>query len=386
MSETKPKFSAGSNLRVLLVGATGVFGRRLAGQLMREDGVSLILAGRDIERLKRLRAGLGGGGEVTCLDRETASSADLRSIGANVVIDAAGPFQFGGMSLIPAAIGAGCDYIDLADCRRFVGNVGRFDSDAREAGIAVLSGASTTPALTHAVVDQMVREWREVTAVRIVVCPGNRVPRGLSVVRAVLSYAGKPVRVFRCGKWVVEPGWGRARSVELPGLGSRLASICETPDLDLLVERYQPRKTAEFLAGLELSVLHRALAVAGLAVRMGLISSLERIARPARFAAALLERFGTDEGGMLVEVSGRDGAGTLQEARWSLIARSGLGPIIPTLPALALVRKIRDGRLTFKGAKACVGLLSLEDFSSDFHRLGITTDMHLTGINSPDTT
>ena len=127
-------------LPVLLVGAAGAFGRRLAEGLADEPGVRLILAGRRRAPLDALRRDLGRAPHVRVLDRNTVTPEDLSALGAAVVIDAAGPFQDGSTALIEAAIDAGCHYIDLADGRDFVANVHRFGAAAQRAGVAVLSG------------------------------------------------------------------------------------------------------------------------------------------------------------------------------------------------------------------------------------------------------
>lgn len=369
-----------TELRVLLVGAAGVFGRRLAERLTVEPGVTLVMAGRTRRRLEALRGELGIAAEIRLLDRERVTADDLRETGAAIVIDAAGPFQGSGSALVEAAIDARIHYIDLADGRAFVSNIRRYGAAAQRAGVAVIAGASSTPALSHAVLDRLVAGWRRIDIVRVAISPGNRAPRGKSVVRAILSWAGRPVRVFREGGWAQAPGWGTPRKMEFPGVGPRLVSLCETPDLDLLAERYQPRVAAEFLAGLELPILHRGLVLAGLAVRWGWLSSLAPLAGPARVLASLPAPFGGDRGGMVVEAAGQDGDGEPVIARWSLAARSGRGPYVPTLAALALVRQVRDDSLTFRGASPCAGLLTLEDFRRDFDRLEIETR---TGIGRP---
>ncbi len=360
-------------LRVLLVGATGVFGSRLAEGLVREPGVALILAGRTLASLAKLGSDLGGVPETFVFDRDRATPGPLRRLRAELVIDAAGPFQSGRTRLIEAAIEAGCHYVDLADGRAFVANIRRFDEAARHRDIVVLTGASTTPALSHAAIDRMTEGWRGIDAIRVAIAPGNRAPRGLAVVRAILSYAGRPVRLFRDGGWTTAPGWGLTRKIAYPGLGRRAASLCETPDLDLLVERFRPRVSAEFFAGLELPVLHYGLVLASLPVRARLIGSLEPFARPLRFLAALFEPFGSDLGGMVVEVRGTNDDREPVAATWSLVARAGKGPYVPTLAALALVRRLRDRALGFRGAGPCVGHLTLDDFETDFERLGIET-------------
>jgi hypothetical protein len=242
----------------------------------------------------------------------------------------------------------------------FVAGFTQLDNDAKAAGVTALSGASSTPALSNAVLDQLTRGWREVESIEIAISPGNQAPRGLSVIQSILSYAGRPVKVFLDGRWTVRPGWGMTTRREIRHLGRRWLSLCETPDLDIVAARFAPRRSAIFRAGLELSFLHLGLAAASLTVRIGLLKSLLPFARFARAVARLVERFGTDRGGMVVEASGVDAAGDRLRAIWTLVAEAGDGPVIPTLPALAAIRAFADGRLVRPGAAACAGVLDLE--------------------------
>ena len=360
--------------RVLIVGAAGVFGQRLAEQLVVEPGITIILAGRTTRKLAKLSSKIGGDTECAALDRDRVTPADLRRLDAHLVVDAAGTFQGSGTTLIEAAIAAGCHYVDLSDGRTFVTGIRRFDAAARARNVAVLSGASSTPALSHAALDRLTRGWRQINTMRVAISPGNRAPRGLSVVRAVLTYAGQPVRVFRDGAWTTSPGWGQIRKLFFPGIGVRRTSLCETPDLDLLVERYGPRDAAEFFAGLESCFLHYGLHLSTMPVRWGWVASLAPYARAMHFLASLIRPIGTDRGGMITEATGFDAGGRPSFARWSVAAYNGRGPFVPTLAALILVRKIRDGMLEFRGAQPCAGILSIDDFQADFDRLGIKTE------------
>jgi len=184
------------------------------------------------------------------------TAAALAATGAGIVVDAAGPFQAGDYRLARAAIAAGLDYVDLADARGFVAGFGQLDDAARAAGVTLLTGASSTPALSNAVLERLTREWRRIDSVEIAISPGNRAPRGLAVVRSILSYAGRPVRVLLDGRWTTRPGWGLTVRRGMPGLGRRWQSLCETPDLDLVPRRFAVRRSVLFRAGLALSPLH----------------------------------------------------------------------------------------------------------------------------------
>ena len=130
--------------RILLVGATGAFGTRLARMLARWD-VDLILAARRAGPLEDLRRTLDGPArvEIAVLDRAAPTLAALR---AWAVVDAAGPFQTGDLTLARAAIAAKAHYVDIADGRDFVaGFPAALDAAARAAGVLAVAGASSTP-------------------------------------------------------------------------------------------------------------------------------------------------------------------------------------------------------------------------------------------------
>lgn len=360
-----------AELRVLIIGATGVFGSRLAELAAREPGLMLTLAARGHAPLDALAARLGGL-PIRLLDRERLTAADLS--GFDVVIDAAGPFQASAPTVIEAAIAAGVHYVDLADGRAFVAAIGAHDAAAKAVGISVTTGASSIPALSHAVIDALTDGWQRIDRIRIGIFPGNRAPRGLAVVQAILSYVGHPVRVWRGGRWIDIPGWGMLHRWAVPGVGARWASVCDTPEQDLLVRRYHPRDSAEFFAGMELSLLHLGLALLALPVRLGWIAGLRPASRPLLAIAKWLLPFGSDIGAMDIMVSGRDGCNAPGRARWTLRADGNRGPYVPTLAALALLRRFRDGRTPAPGARACTGMLTLAETQADFEQLGIATD------------
>lgn len=365
--------------RVLVVGGTGAFGERLVRGILETTELDVVAAGRTeahlaalVARCNRTTPGPDGRARATALvlDARRATPDALRATGAFAVADAAGPYQGQASEyrLARAAIAAGMHYVDLADARGFVAGFGAaLDAQARAAGVVALTGASSTPALSNAALDRLTAGWGRVDRVDVAISPGNRAPRGLSVVRSILSYAGRPVRVFADGRWRERPGWGMTVRRAMPGLGRRWLALVETPDLDIVPARFAVRRSAVFRAGLELPALHLGLLAASLPVRAGLVRSLAPLARPFRALAALLEPLGTDRGGMLVEAEGLDGEGRPIRGRWSLVAEGGDGPYVPTLPALATLRALAEGRLACRpGASACVGVLPLEAIEAEF--------------------
>jgi NAD(P)-dependent dehydrogenase (short-subunit alcohol dehydrogenase family) len=361
---------------VLLVGATGAFGERLAAGLIR-SGIAVIAVARNTARLEKLARQLGTQISIETCERSRIDTPFLnilrsRHPGLYAVADASGPFQASDDRLPRAAIGAHLHYVDLADARDFVGHISDLDQAARSADIAVLSGASSTPALSHAVLDWLVADARTIMSIDVSIAPGNRAPRGLSVVQAILSTVGQPVRVFRGGRWSEHAGWSLGKTVTLPGIGKRPVALCETPDLDLLVARYHPTVDAIFRAGLELSLLHYGVAALGLFVRLGLVKTLTPLARPLRTIADLLKPFGSDRGGMRIDARLVNDKGDLVHRVWTLSANAGAGPYIPTLPALAALKMLADNSLSWRGAAACAGIIPYDVIAAQFTHHGIT--------------
>ncbi|PZQ56876.1 MAG: saccharopine dehydrogenase [Phenylobacterium zucineum] len=358
-----------------MVGATGAFGERLAHRLAAWD-IDLILAARRIEPLQALMGRLSGPAvvEVAILER---ARPELEALRPFAVVDAAGPFQASDLALARAAIEVGAHYIDIADGRDFVaGFPAALDAAAQAAGVLAVTGASSTPALSSAVVDHLTEGWRRIDAVRVAISPGARAPRGRSVVEAILSYVGRPVRVFECGGWTARPGWSGPRRVGIPGLGRRWVSLCDTPDLDVLPARFQPRREALFLAGLEQPPVHLGLWLLSWLVRLGLIRDLRPVAGILRVAAGVVAPLGSDRGGMAVWVEGEGPDGRRRSARWSLVADAGSGPNVPIAAAVAVLRGLIDGRISVRGARACVGIVDLRQILAELHGLPIHTGQH----------
>jgi hypothetical protein len=362
---------------VLVVGATGAFGERLAEGLIR-SGFAVVGAARNATRLDDVARRLGRGFAVEQLDRSKIDAAGLQQLrgrwpGLFAVADASGPFQTSDYRLPRAAIGAGLHYVDLADARAFVSGSRVLDEEARAANVAVLAGASSTPALSHAVLDTLVLGSRKVIGIEVSIAPGNRAPRGPSTVHAVLSTVGQPIRVYRGARWVEEVGWGLNKTIELPGVGDRRVGLCETSDLDLLVERYNPSADAIFRAGLELRVLHQGVAALGWLVRFGILKSLAALTRPLRALAELFKPFGTDRGGMRVDILLENDAGQLLRRVWTLAADAGDGLYVPTLPALTALKMLATGSLEWRGAGPCAGVIPYDAIAAEFGHHNIKT-------------
>lgn len=365
---------AAAKTRVLVIGGYGFFGRRLVTLLGRQSSLEVIVAGRSIQRAEQLIAALGTESVATLkaanIDAMAGTFRDqLLQIAPDVVVHTSGPFQGQDYRVAEACIAAGAHYLDLADGRAFVEGITKLDEAATRARVLVTSGASSVPALSSAVVDRLATMFSELHAVDIGISPGNRTERGLSTIEAILSYCGKPLPANTSAPTF---GWSGAYRFAYPApVGSRLLSPCDVPDLTLLPARYSGKPTVRFGAGLELKFLHRLMNLMALTTRVGLVRNWSRYARWIKRAADLFQTWGTDAGAMHVSVTGRAHDGSDLVRTWTLVAKEGDGPYVPTLAAAALVRKLASGVLTRTGALPCMGLLTLNDFEREAEGLSI---------------
>lgn len=363
--------------RIVVVGATGTFGERLARRLARWPDIVLVLAARRPAPLETLRTALVAQGaaariETTVFDRDTPHT--LMDLEAFAVVDCAGPFQASDYRLAEAALAAGAHYVDLADARDFVaGFADALDGKARAAGRLAVTGASSSPALTQAVLDDLTQDWRVIDRIEVGISAGASGARGSSVIRAILSWAGRPVRVFTGGRWKARPGGGLLRRRAMRGLGPRWLSLAETPDLDLTPARFHTRDEALFLAGHETAIAQLGLWLATWPVRLGWARGLTPLAGLAGLALGLIASLAPDRGGMIVTAEGVGPSGQRQRDRWSLWADPGAGPNMPALPAAAVLRGLTNGDNALAGARACVGLVTTADILAQADGLGVHT-------------
>jgi short subunit dehydrogenase-like uncharacterized protein len=363
--------AAPGSYRVLVLGGTGVFGTLLCRRLARDPAIRVIVAGRDAERAARLAQSLLGA-ESVAVDLHRDLPAALLHLHPALVIHCAGPFQEQDYAVARACVARRIAYLDLADGRRFVSDIAALDTEARVAGVAVVSGASSVPAISAAAVRALSADLVTLERIAVAILPGNRAPRGPAVVAAILGQAGQRIRVREDGRPKTRYGWHDLRRTAIPGLGRRWASVVDVPDLELFPARWPGLRTATFHAGLELSLLHLGLWALAWPVRLGLVGSLRAAAPMATRIATLLQRFGTDRGGMVVEVDGRDAAGAARRRRWTLVAEAGQGPFVPVLPAAIAAKRLAHGAALSPGARPALDIVTLEELAVEAADLAIS--------------
>jgi len=370
--------------RVLVLGGYGHFGARIVHALAGEANVEVIVAGRSATQQGPMTfADL----PAQCRERLRFANLDTTSVDLAqqlsawqpaLVIHTAGPFQGQGYAVAEACLRAAAHYVDLADGRDFVRDFpAQMDAAARAAGRAAITGVSTLPAISSAVVDALFDHFDALREIDIVIAPAQRTPLGLATVRAVLSYCGVPFRCWQEGRWQRVTGWRRPERVTFAHLRPRLASPCDVPDHDLLVARYPGVHSVRFRAALELPFLQRALAMIGALRQWGIPVPMAALGPFFSRASRWFDHFGSDLGGMYVELRG-ESDGRARVLRWDLTAPALHGPEIPCLAAVLLARRLANRGTLPVGAYACMGLLKLAHFNDAFASWGIETAITVT--------
>jgi len=366
--------------RILVVGGYGTFGGRLVQLLADETRLTLIVAGRSREKADAFCASLTASATVVPLafDRDGDVEQQLRAAHPDLVVDASGPFQaYGGDAhgVVRACLALGIGYLDIADSSEFVRGISRFDADAKARGIFVLTGASTYPVLTAAAVRRLAQGMTRLDPVATGIAPSPHAGLRLSVIRAIASYAGRPVRLLRGGRAIAGHALIDARhyTIAPPGrlpLYPGRFSLVDVPDLEVLPALWPQLRSVWVGAGPTPGLVHRVLNVLAWGRRLRLLPPLAPFAT-LMYRASILLRWGEHRGGMFVALDGADAEGRRVERSWHMIAEGDDGPFIPSMAAAAIIGHWLDGRGPSPGARVAAHDITLADYETLFARRNI---------------
>jgi saccharopine dehydrogenase-like NADP-dependent oxidoreductase len=359
-------------LRVAIIGGYGNFGAHVARSLASDSRIQLIIAGRSLAKARDLAAQLGSAhpAEAGAYDL-TGSPEALAALRPDLVINMVGPYNGQSYAVAEAAIACGAHYCDIADARDFVTGIGALDDAARAAGVAVIAGASSIPALTAAYMDDAAREMRSIRAVEYGISGAEQSNAGAGTVAAVLSFVGQRFTQLIGGRLTAVTGWGDLRSVALPGIGARWFGRANAPDLDLFAARYPGLTEHSFWAGHAIAPLHFGTALMGWLARLGLLPRLDRFAPQLVRIARLFDGLGTGTSGFFMTITGEGADGAPVTRRNWIIARSGHGPYIPCIPVILIAQQMAAGRSFEPGARPCLGIISLAEYCAEFAKFDI---------------
>lgn len=366
MSDNLASFSG---RKVLILGGYGNFGRRISFSLAKAN-VSIIIAGRNQVKANQLAQEIKSRyptcvAETAIIDVNQNLNQYFEQFSPFLVINTCGPFQLTDYQVAKICIQQKVHYIDLADGRDFVNGITALDAVAKEKDVLVVSGASTVPGLSSAVIEHFQSEFSEMTALKYGISPGQKAPRGLATAQSILTYLGKPLKSYPHPDLKHQHyGWQDNYRQLYPLLGKRWMANCDIPDLDIFPKRYG-LKSIQFSAGMESSLLHLGMCFTSWLVRLGLPLNLSKHAPFFLKLSNLFNIFGTDNGGMHMIIEGKDHAHRPKKIQWFIVAKEGEGPQIPCVPAIVLAKKLIANQSEIRGALPCVGLITLSEYREE---------------------
>lgn len=369
-------------MKILILGGYGTFGGRLAQLLADEPRLILLIAGRSAEKAAEFCNSLPSSARLLPLvfDRNGDVTAQLDAVKPDIVVDASGPFQMYGTApyrVVEACIAQRIHYLDLADGSDFVKGISTYDEAAKDQGVFVLSGVSSFPVLTAAIVRKLSQGLQSIHSIKGGIAPSPYAGVGLNVIRAIAGYAGQPIRLRRDGRESI--GYALTETMryticppgKLPLRNTRF-SLVDVPDLQVIPHDWPGLDSIWMGAGPVPEILHRALNGLAQLVKLKIIPSLLPFANIFHHAINIL-RWGEHRGGMFVSVEGIYEDRSKAERSWHLLAEGSDGPLIPSMAIEAIVRQMLDGKVPPTGARPATNDLELEDYEALFARRTITT-------------
>ncbi|MFG2848014.1 saccharopine dehydrogenase NADP-binding domain-containing protein [Kitasatospora sp. NPDC048296] len=214
----------------VVLGATGTAGNLIAGQLVQQGG-TVTLVGRDAGRLASIAARFDSTA-VTVLAADLADPALLAATAraGKVLVNTVGPFTRLAPPVVNACLDAGTAYVDLANERAAVRALLDRDAEARERGVALVTGAGFGPAATEALV--LTLRERMADPARVVVASAATTAYDTEGVRAtVAEAAAEGATVYRAGELVRFRLGDGATTLTFGGVGRTVIPV-PTGDLE----------------------------------------------------------------------------------------------------------------------------------------------------------
>lgn len=366
--------------KVLVLGGYGAFGRLIVEFLVK-SGFNIIINGRNKTLANNLKNKLDNKYnlnnknkkliETAIFDIEKSFNSEIKKLKPFIVINTCGPFQLRNYDIPKECIKNKIHYIDLADGLEYVKNFHILNNSAKKAGVILITGASTVPGLSSAVIKHVMPKFKQIKSLVYGIAPGQKSPRGIATTKSILSYLGKPlVQTNSQGK--PRRGWQNIYLQKYPEIGKRWMGSCDIPDIVLFPKLYKI-KNLHFCAGMENSCLHLSIWILSWLTRLKIPLPLMRFASSLLKMSHIFDIFGSDNGGMHMIFKGIDKSGKNKTFKWFIVAKGGDGPQIPALPAAYLAKQILKGGLSQlqPGAYPCVNLISLKSYLNELSEFNI---------------
>jgi short subunit dehydrogenase-like uncharacterized protein len=337
--------------RILIAGGYGVFGRLLAGELLRNTSAQIVIAGRNRRRAVEACRALAAPERLEALELDLTKRGMLSkaSRGCLAVICAAGPFTGLPASLPEEALAAGAHWLDIADDRQWLLRLllpidRHLDALAREKHLAVIPGLSTTPALSGLLARTRLEGVPSPVRISLTLFIGNRNAKGAAAIASL-----------------IESCTGAARMVRTP-FGNRLA--CGVPTADSALLRREVGLAADFAVAFEFPPAGPVICAVASVLRRCNRTTRGHIARVASRLLTPLSLFGRDTGVLQAELTSADGS----RRNAALI---GSGQRMAILPCAIVLESLLDGTLSARGVISPATYLPADDWMQRLRKRGL---------------
>jgi saccharopine dehydrogenase-like NADP-dependent oxidoreductase len=168
-------------VKVLLIGATGVVGRRVAAELVRSKEIeTLFVAARTMNAVGRLAGAIGGtAGKVRPLVLDATDDESLVPAfkEMDVVASCAGPTYLTEESSVSAALAASVPYVSTCDDHPATEAVMGLEG-LEKSTVPVMSGCAMSPGISSMLVARAASELDEVRGIEVAVAASSADPSG----------------------------------------------------------------------------------------------------------------------------------------------------------------------------------------------------------------
>jgi saccharopine dehydrogenase-like NADP-dependent oxidoreductase len=218
-------------MNVAIIGGGGYFGRAAAHFLAKEPAVSgILVAGRNSDAACAFAKRLGPKARGAELDLQDASDLDRVLEGADMIVNATGPYFATLMPVLQAALRSGTDYVDFAEDLSAIEQALALDRQAKAAGITAIVGMGGAPGITNLLALHALRRLDRVDRVQVgwvadveglVGAPDENLRdirargRVSGAIQSILRYASGQIKAYRSRRWTEIAAYGKAETVAL---------------------------------------------------------------------------------------------------------------------------------------------------------------------------
>jgi len=176
--------------KLMIYGATGYMGR-MAAEYAVAQGLEIVIAGRNHDKLRALAAQLDVPYRVFTPDASSADSLE----GVGVLVNFAGPFAQTADALMRACIQAGVDYLDITAEINVYRLAERLGAEAAESGVMLLPGVGWDVVPTDCLAVHVARRVQDPQSLSIALQVAGSMSRGSATSVSEIIGAGLLARI-----------------------------------------------------------------------------------------------------------------------------------------------------------------------------------------------